>query len=157
MKQWRTQKTTGWRVGLVGASVLLATMLVGCPGAQSALDELVLDDQWQLSEIKTGSIITTNLNDYITVTFDSDENQVTYETGSAWPSAIDVAGTFDYVIDGAANQISLSQGGTTEYTISYEFDSDLGVMTWTRWVEAGSSTEIVGNSANINYIKFDRS
>lgn len=139
-------------VVLMGFIVLFA----GCQAPQSALDELILDDRWALSEIKTGSIITTDLNDYLTVTFDSDTEEVTYQTGSAWPSAIDVNGTYDYTINGAANEITLAQGGTTEYTITYDFDPDLDEMTWTAWIAEGSGAEIVGGSATIEYIKFVR-
>lgn len=137
--------------------VAAVVAVVGCQGPQSALDELVLDDQWALSEIKAGSIITTGLNEYLTVTFDSDTEQVTYQTGASWPSAIDVSGTYDYTINGAANQITLSQSGTTVYTITYNFAPDLDEMTWTEWVVEGSGDNVVGGTATIEYIKFERS
>jgi hypothetical protein len=143
-----------WKLGI--SAVALVLVLGGCGAFQSAADQLILDDQWTLSEIKAGSVVTTDLNDYLSVTFDATNDQVTYQTGSAWPSAIDVDGTFDYVIDGGNNTILLSESGTARYTIVYEFDSDLGEMTWTSWTVEGSGAEIVGESGALDYIKFDR-
>ena len=143
-----------WKLGI--SAVALVLVLGGCQAFQSAADQLILDDQWTLSEIKAGSVVTTDLNDYLSVTFDATNDQVTYQTGSAWPSAIDVDGTFDYVIEGGNNTILLSEGGTAQYTIVYDFDSDLGEMTWTSWTVEGSGAEIVGDSGALDYIKFDR-
>ena len=138
----------------MGTLVLL--VLAGC----GRVTELVLDDSWALEEIRAGDIIRTNLDDYLVVSFDAQNDQATLTVGPAWDTLtqVNVTGTFDYEVDGRASRVVLSQDGLEKHVITFELQDQLETMVWVRWVAAGfdPETEIVSDSATIDYIMFRR-
>lgn len=123
--------------------------------------QLVLDDQWSLSAIKLGSVITTDLNDYLTVTFNAGTSTATFTTGDLWPGpgTVTVAGEYAYSIDGLNKKITLSQSGEKKHEITYSFDNQLNEMRWTKWVavDTDPAETVAGSGQTIEYIEFVRS
>ncbi|MFP4563410.1 MAG: hypothetical protein ACLFRY_08865 [Spirochaetia bacterium] len=134
-------------------TVLILTVL-GC----GALTELVLDDAWALNEIKAGDIIADDLDKYLAVQFKADTNVAEFTIGPDWGelSSQNPDGTYTFEVDSQNNQIDFKKDGTTEHTVTYEFDSGLNEMEWTEWIDVGADVEIVGDDATIKYILFER-
>ncbi|MFW6380799.1 MAG: hypothetical protein ACOC0Y_02040 [Spirochaetota bacterium] len=139
--------------GLVGIAIVL---LAGC----GTVAQLVLDDTWTLEQIKTGDLITTDLDDYLQVTFDAESETATIVIGTDWDdlSDLQVAGTFGVTIDSDQNSITLSEDGVDRYRITYELEEQLTRMVWTRWiaVDVDPEVDIVGGDAIIEHIAFIR-
>jgi len=145
------------RIGISVAIALVSLlMLAGC----GEVAELVLDDSWAIEEIKAGSLITTDLDNYLVVTFDAENDQATLTVGPDWGSlsSVEVSGTFDFTVDGTDNTIALSQSGDDKYAITYELDDQLDRMVWLRCVavDVDPAVEIVSDSVTIDYIAFER-
>ncbi|MFW6288354.1 MAG: hypothetical protein ACOC2Q_01080 [Spirochaetota bacterium] len=131
-------------------------MLAGC----GEVTELVLEDTWAIEEIRAGDLITTDLDDYLEVTFDASNDEATLTVGPDWDelSNVEVTGTFDFTVDGTDKTITLSQSGDPKYVITYELENQLDRMVWMSWVavDRDPTVDIVGDSAVIEYIAFNR-
>ena len=145
------KQKTHRRFVLIGLPVLA---LVAC----SSVTQLVLDDSWALEEIRGGEVITTNLDDYLTVDFDAGNDTATVTIGPDWDSlsGVDVSGTFDFAIDAGEQTIALSRGGDIRHEIVYEFDDALRQMRWTRWTVVSPDVTVVSEDSTIRSILFER-
>jgi len=145
------------RLLLVGVVVLAAFALLSGCNLDDEIVELTLDDSWELTELKDESdIITTDLDDYITVEFDAGNNTATFDVDTEWVST-DPEGTFDFEVDASNNKILLKDSGTTEFEITYEFKEGISEMKWTKLVDVNpGDVVIVGSGSIIKYLKFER-
>jgi hypothetical protein len=138
---------------IITAAVVL---LIGC----GAATELVLDDAWDLKSIQMESLITTDLDQYLTVTFDSGSNTATFTTGDLWPGPADlvVADTYTYSIDATDSMITLSKDGDPKHQITYDFDANLQEMVWLNWtaVDVEPNVIIVGSDGLFEQMTFER-
>lgn len=139
------------------AATIVATvglLVAGC----SSVTQLVLDDSWALEEIRAGEVITTNVDDYLTVSFDAGDDTATVTIGPDWDSlsGVDVSGTFDFAIDASERTIALSRGGDIRHEIAYEFDDALRRMRWTRWTVVSPDVTVVSEDSTITSILFER-
>jgi hypothetical protein len=140
----------------VAAGVAAAVLVVSC----ALSTQLVLDDQWSLSAIKVGSVVTTDLNDYLTVAFNAGNSTATFTIGDLWPGpgTVTVEGEYAYSIDGLNKKITLSQSGEKKHEITYSFDNQLNEMRWTKWVavDTDPAETVAGSGQTIEYIEFVR-
>lgn len=139
-------------IGVIIICVIAA--FIGC----SLLTELVLDDAWALTQIKAGSIIATDLDDYLAVQFDASNNQATFTVGPDWSnlSSQDPTGTYSFIVDSANQQIEFSSGGELQHVVIYRFFSTYGEMNWIEWEAVDPDIQIIGDDAVIDYIQFER-
>ncbi len=141
---------------IIGTCVAALIFLAGC----GAATQPALDDTWAIEEIRGGDLITANVDDFLAVSFDVEADTATITIGPDWGtlSAVDVSGTFAFVIDAANTTITLSQNGEARYTIIYDLSDDLQSMQWMEWVDvdADPNVQIVGSDAIIDYISFAR-
>lgn len=140
------------------ALIALTVPLMLAIGACSSVTQLVLDDSWALEEIRAGEVITTNLDDYLTVRFDAAANTATVSVGPDWDalSGVDVSGTFDFAIDATGSTIALSRGGDLRHEIRYGFDRALQRMLWTRWTVVSPDITVVSPDSTVRAIVFER-
>jgi hypothetical protein len=146
------------RIGIGVALLTAMLVLAGC----GEVGEFILDDQWDLQEIQTDTTIDVNLDDYIQIVFDSENDQATITTGDDWttvvPELVIGGETFDYNVQTADNQIEFSQGGEIIHLVTYTLDDAYDTMIWEGWqyVEGANDDTIVGDTATIQSMTFDR-
>ncbi|AFG38202.1 hypothetical protein [Spirochaeta africana] len=135
---------------------ITAVIMISC-NLVTPVDELVLDDSWELRELKTGSVITTDLDEWLTVSFDRSSDEVSFATGATWDDEVDIdLGSYEYEIDSGSNEITLyDDDGDHHSTIGYRLESAGTELRWDSWVTSGDSS-IVGNDGVIAYLLFER-